>query len=189
MTNQIRIGYTIGGMAPEDVEAARALMLCSIVEDFQSEYDPAVHADIDDLEGWYSTPQGPFMLVARDDESGQVIATGGIRRGTLKEGLSPQHLVERYRDGRTAQIVRVYVLREERRRGIARTVVQAILDRARAEGHYDRIAFHTFLHSPGAVAFWTSMGATLVEDDTEGVSDAMFYEFDSLPGRVDATAH
>jgi GNAT superfamily N-acetyltransferase len=181
MSHDSQAGHTISDMAPQDVEQARAVMLRSVVEDFQSDYDPAVHADIDDLVGWYSTPEGPFMLVVKDDESGCVIATGGIRGGALKEGLSPQHLVERYRDGCTGQIVRVYVLREERRRGIARAITQAILERAHAEGHYDRIAFHTFLHSPGAVAFWTSMGAALIEDDTEGISNAMFYEFGAPP--------
>ncbi|WP_415853564.1 GNAT family N-acetyltransferase [Sinomonas sp. G460-2] len=187
MNHDVRGGYTVSDMAPEDVQEARAVMLRSVAEDFGCDYDPAIHADIDDLLGWYSGPDGQFMLVVKDDASGRVVATGGIRGGALKEGLSPEHLVERYRDGRTGQIVRVYVLREERRRGIARAVVEAILDRAQAEGRYDRIVFHTFLHSPGAVAFWTSMGASLIEDDTDGISNAMFYEFDGLPGRVDAT--
>lgn len=179
MSQQTSVGYQITELRPEDVEQAREVMFRSVAEDFGSDYDPLVHADIDDLEGWYSGPQGPFMLVVRDDVTGRVIATGGIRGGTLKEGLSPQHLVERYRDGRTAQVVRVYVLREERRRGIARALVGAILDRARSDGYYDRIVLHTYLHSPGAVAFWTSTGAVLVEDDTDGISNAMFYEFDS----------
>lgn len=187
MNHEARAGYAISDMAREDVEEARAVMLRSVVEDFRSDYDPVVHADIDDLLGWYSSPGGPFMLVARDHSSGRVIATGGIRGGALTEGMSPKHLVERYRGGRTGQIVRVYVLREERRRGIARAIAEAILARARAEGHYDRIVFHTFLHSPGAVAFWTSMGATLVEDDTDGISSAMYYEIDNLPSRLEAT--
>lgn len=181
MSQQTEVGYRISDLRPEDVEPARAVMLRSVAEDFGADYDPLVHADIDDLEGWYSRPEGPFMLVVHDDLTGRVIATGGIRGGALKEGLSPEHLVERYRDGRTGQIVRVYVLREERRRGIARALVQAILERAASEGHYDRIALHTFLHSPGAVAFWTSTGAVLVEDDTDGISNAMFYEFEAPP--------
>ena len=181
MSQQTSVGYRITELRPEDAEQAREVMFRSIAEDFGSDYDPVVHADIDDLEGWYSKPQGPFMLVVRDDATGRVIATGGIRGGELKEGRSPQHLVDRYREGRTGQVVRVYVLREERRRGIARALAAAILERARSEGHYDRIVLHTYLHSPGAVAFWTSTGAVLVEDDTEGISNAMFYEFDSSP--------
>lgn len=179
MSQQTSVGYQIAELRPDDVEQAREVMFRSVAEDFGADYDPVVHADIDDLEGWYCRPEGPFMLVVRDDVTGRVIATGGIRGGALKEGRSPRHLVDRYRAERTGQIVRVYVLREERRRGIARALVRAILDRARSEGHYDRIVLHTYLHSPGAVGFWTSTGAVLVEDDTDGVSNAMFYEFDS----------
>jgi GNAT superfamily N-acetyltransferase len=170
-------GYTLREVTPADLDEARSVMLRSVIEDFQAEYDPRIHADIDDLTGWYTTPAGPFMLVAVDDATGRIVGTGGVRGGALKEGLSPPYLVEKYRDGRTGQIVRVYVLREERRRGIAKAIVRALLERAEAEQYYDRIVFHTFLHSPGAVAFWTSMGAVLVEDDTEGVSNALFYEF------------
>jgi GNAT superfamily N-acetyltransferase len=160
----------------EDVPAAREVMLRTVEEDFGDTYDPTIHADIDDMIGWYLTPPGPFMLVAVDEPTGELVGTAGIRGGALKEGLSPPHLVERYRDGRTGQLVRVYVPREHRRRGIARRLVHAVLDRARHEGHYDTIALHTFPHSPGALPFWQSLGAVVVEDDTEGVSRALFME-------------
>ncbi len=97
------------------------------------------------------------MLVVADRATGELLATGGIRGGALKEGLSPQNLVERYRDGHTGQLVRVYVLREHRRRGIARIVVDAVLERVAQEGIYATIALHTFRHSPGAIPFWLSM--------------------------------
>jgi len=159
-----------------DVPQAREVMLRTVREDFGDDHDPRVHADIDDMVAWYLTPAGPFMLVAEDEATGGILATAGIRGGALKEGLSPPHLVERYRDGRTGQLVRVYVLREHRRHGIARALVRAVLDRARREGHYDRIALHTFPHSPGALPFWQSFGAVVVEDDTAGVSRALFME-------------
>lgn len=163
-------------LAVEDVPEARAVMLRSVREDLRDPYDPAIHADIDDPVSWYVTPDGPFMLVAVDETAGRIVGTAGIRGGALKEGLSPPHLVERYRDGRTGQLVRVYVLREHRRRGIARRLVDAVLDRARREGHYDTIALHTYPHSPGAVPFWRSFGSVVVEDDTTGVSRAVFME-------------
>lgn len=170
-------GYSVRELTSADVEEAKAAMFRSVAEDFGDTYDPTIHADVDDLIGWYLTPSGPFMLVVADDATGTILATGGVRGGALKPGLSPDHLVRRYDDGRTCQVVRVYVLREHRRRGIAQAVVRALLDRAHAEGHYDRVVLHTYLHSPGAVAFWTSQGAVLVEDDTTGSSRAMFYEF------------
>lgn len=160
----------------DDVPTAREVMLRVVEEDFGDPYDPVIHADIDDMIGWYRTPSGPFMLVAIDEPTGELVGTAGIRGGELKEGLSPPHLVERYRDGRTGQLVRVYVPRAHRRRGIARQLVLAVLDRARREGHYRTIALHTFPHSPGALPFWQSLGAEVVENDTEGVSRAVFME-------------
>lgn len=161
----------------EDIPRAREVMLRTVREDFGDEYDPHVHADIDDMVGWYIAPAGPFMLVAVDEETGEIVATAGIRGGALKEGLSPRHLVERYRDGRAGQLVRVYVERSHRRLGIARSLVLAVLDRARREAHYDTIALHTFPHSPGALPFWQSLGSVVVEDDTAGPSRALFMEF------------
>ena len=180
-------GFVVRDLTTKDIPEARALMLRTVYDDFGDPYDPVMHADIDDMAGWYLEPEGPFMLVAADIETGELLATAGIRGGALKEHLSPRHLVERYRDGRTGQIVRVYVLREHRRRGIAQVLLHAALERAAAEGHYDRIALHTFKHSPGALAFWQAMGAVLVEDDSDGVSRAMFFEI-PLHGRVQPRA-
>jgi GNAT superfamily N-acetyltransferase len=163
-------------LAAADIPRAREVMLDTVREDFGDEYDPHVHADIDDMADRYLTPAGPFMLVAQDGGTGEIVATAGIRGGALTEGLSPPHLVERYRDGRTGQLVRVYVVRSHRRLGIARRLVRAVLDRARREGHYDRIALHTYPHSPGALPFWLSLGSVVVEDDTAGVSRALFME-------------
>ena len=169
-------GVLIRALTKADIPAAQAVMMRSVIEDFGAEYDPVVHADIDDIPGWYVEPRGPFLLVAEDTATSEVIATCGIRGGALKEGLSPQHLVDRYRDGHTGQLVRVYVLKEHRRRHIARALVQAVLDRTRQEGHYDTVALHTYPHSPGALAFWQSLGCDLVEDDVDGMTRAVFFE-------------
>ncbi|WP_210435126.1 hypothetical protein [Saccharopolyspora sp. ASAGF58] len=101
-------GYTVRELAADDIPEARALMLRTVWEDFGDPYDPVVHADIDDMAGWYIEPEAPFLLVAVDRNTGELLATAGVRGGALKDGLSPPHLVERYRDGRTGQLVRVY---------------------------------------------------------------------------------
>ncbi|SEE29728.1 GNAT family N-acetyltransferase [Ruania alba] len=173
-------GFTIRPLAPADVPAAQAVMMRSVVEDFGAEHDAVIHADIDDLLGTYDRADGPFMLVVVDEVTDQIVATGGMRDGRLRPGVTPEDLVERYDDGSTGQVVRVYTLREHRRRGIAKALVRNVLDKAARDGHYERIAFHTLLSSPGAVAFWTAMGAELVHDDTYGPSEAMYYEFPAL---------
>jgi ribosomal protein S18 acetylase RimI-like enzyme len=171
----------IRALTEGDIPAAQAIMRRTVVEDFDEPYNPVIHADIDDVAGWYLEPKGPFMLVAEDTATGQVVATCGIRGGALKEGITPPHLVDRYRGGRTGQLVRVYVLKEHRRRHIARALVHAVLERARQEGHYDSIALHTYPHSPGALPFWQSIGCELIEDDSSGPTGAMFFELDLFP--------
>jgi GNAT superfamily N-acetyltransferase len=169
-------GVLIRELTEADIPAAQALMMSTVIEDFGESHDAVIHADIDDIRGWYLEPEGPFMLVAEDTATSEVIATCGIRAGTLKEGLSPQRLVERYRDGRTGQLVRVYVQKEHRRRHVARVLVMAVVERARQEFYYDTIALHTYPHSPGALPFWQSLGCELVEDDVDGISRALFFE-------------
>ena len=173
-------GFTVRKLGPTDLIEVRTLMMTTVREDFGASYDPVIHADIDDLPGWYMQPAGPFLLVAQDDATGKLLGTAGIRDGTLKVGLSPEYLEQRYRDGRTGQLVRVYVRSDERRRGVGRLLLHTALQKAARETHYRTVALHTFKHSPGAVAFWQSVGAELVEDDSDGVSGAMFFEFPSI---------
>jgi GNAT superfamily N-acetyltransferase len=178
-----REGFIVRPLRAEDIPAAQAVMFRSVKEDFGSEYDAEIHADIDGIDTWYLNPEepGPFMLVAEDTETGEVIATGGARNGRLKAGVTPPELVERYSDGKSGQIVRVYVLREQRRRGIAQALFEAILDRIAADGVYEAVNLHTFRPSPGAVPFWTAMGAEILVDDTNGASTALYME---IPGSV-----
>ena len=153
-------------------------MLNVVTEDLRDEYDPAIHADIDDLRSYYIDPQspGPFMLVAQTDLTNEIIATCGIRSGELKSGFSPPHLVRRYQDGRTGQLVRVYVSPQHRRRGIAAALTNAALTRVDADGHFDRIALHTYPHSPGALPFWISMGAEVVAQRCSGGTTTVYME-------------
>lgn len=175
------VEWSIHPLSERTLPGAQAVMRRSIAEDFGDAYDPRIHADVDDPMTHYAPGNGPFLLVVTDDGTGEVLATGGIRSGRLKPGLTPQHVVDRYEDGRHGQLVRVYVRKEARRGGIARALVRAVLDRADREGHYQAIALHTYRHSPGAVAFWESFGARLVHDDTQGPSGAVFYDLPRGP--------
>nr|WP_240896044.1 GNAT family N-acetyltransferase [Kineococcus siccus] len=134
-----------------------------------------MHADVDDPARHYPGTAEAFLLVALD-VGGRVVATAGLREGRLRPGLAPGHLVERYADGRTAQLVRVCVRPDARRRGTARALVAAVCARAAADGRYERTALHAYRRSPGAVAFWEGLGARLVADDTAGPSGSVFYE-------------
>lgn len=176
MTHPTRAGFTVRPMRPEDVPAARAIMIRTFEEDFGTGYQPSIHTDVADLAAVYLANPRHAMFVAVDDETGEIVATAGVRDGALKPGVSPEALVRRYEPDRTAQLVRVYTLPEHRRRGIARALVRAALQFVLADGRYSLVALHTYPHSPGALAFWKSVGTTLVEDDRDGPSRAVFFE-------------
>ncbi|MFC7598472.1 GNAT family N-acetyltransferase [Terrabacter sp. GCM10028922] len=160
-----------------DIAAAQEVMR-SVIEDSAEAYDPVIHADVEDLRGSYLRRQGAFMLVVEDTTSGEVLATGGLRNGAFDPDEVPPQLAlleRRYRDGGTGQVTRVHVLPQHRRCGIARALVEAIIDRARAEAQYVRLALHTHPYSPGALTFWLAMGFQEVLDDMEA-SHQIFLE-------------
>lgn len=177
-------GFTVRPMTPADVPAAKRIMLRTFDEDFRTGYQPEVHSDVERLEEVYLRTPRQAMFVAIDEATGEVVGTAGVRDGTLKPGLSPEHLVRRYANDHTAQLVRVYTLREHRRRGIAGALVNATLGFVVADGGYSIVALHTYPHSPGAIGFWEAMGATIVADDRDGPSRAVFLEMPASRART-----
>ena len=169
-------GFAVREIRPEDVPAARALMIRTFDEDFGTGYVPAYHWDVDDIAGVYITAPRHVLYVAIDDLSGEMIGTGGVRGGALKSEGSPERLVRRYDDLHTAQLVRVYTSREHRRRGVARALVRAALEYILADPEYTLIALHTYRHSPGAVGFWGSIGTTVVTEEQEAEGSVVFFE-------------
>jgi len=149
-------------------------MLRTLKEDFQTAYDPQVQRDISDIAGTFLTSHRRVLFVGVDDATGEILATGGVRGGFLRHG--PAALSERYDDERTAQLVRVYVREEDRRRGIARAIVRELLAFILADGGYSTIALHTFPHSPGAMAFWASIGTVVAALEREGQYPQVFFE-------------
>lgn len=164
---------TIRRATPADLPAARAIMLRILEEDFRIGYDPAVSWDIGDLEGIYLGHPRRTLVVAVDAD-GQVIGTAGVRGGRLRGG--PTELVQRYADeDATAQLVRVYILREHRRRGLGRALLRAVLRFVLDDGRYRVITLHTFPHSPGALPFWASVGDQVGEiTDERGMTEVFF---------------
>ena len=156
-------GYTIRHARPEDLPVARAHIMRVIEEDLGYGYNPQWHWDVDDLQGTYLDDPRHALWVAIDETSGELVATGGIRKGGPRS--APERwIVDRYDPERTAQIVRVYVARAHRRRGIARRLVELARRFAAADGGYSIICLHTDTRAPGAEGFWRSMPTTLVYD-------------------------
>lgn len=174
-------GFTIRRATEADIPAAGALMRRTLEVDFGTPFRPDFHRDIADLKGSYLEPERHTLLVAVDDATGDVVATGGIRVGKLRGG--PEDLVHRYAGDDTAQLVRIYVRRDHRRRGIARAIVEACLRFAIDDGGYGIFALHTFPHSPGALAFWQSMATQVGEQPHTDIPPEIFFEFDPAVAR------
>ncbi|MCC6176844.1 MAG: GNAT family N-acetyltransferase [Chloroflexi bacterium] len=166
---------TIRRAAAEDVPAIRAFMLSIFEHDYGYGYRPQWHWDYDDLRGVYLENPRHTLILASDDATGQVVGTGAVRSGGPTSETLPSWLVERYRPSeRTAQLVRVFVHLEYRRRGIARGLVEELLGFVRAVGGYDVVCLHT----ENAVDFWQAMGCHLVYDDrvSDGSGSSVHFE-------------
>ncbi|MEU0058907.1 GNAT family N-acetyltransferase [Streptomyces sp. NPDC006334] len=157
--------YCIRTARPGDLDGARALMLDTVYRDFGTGYVPRWHGDIIDPAAAYLIPDRHTLLVALDAD-GEVVATGALdSRGPLHPP-NPRHVAERYPSGATAQLRRVYVRREHRRRGLARRLVAHLLAFAAADGGYRSVYLHTDPSVEGAEGFWRSIG-TVVHDERE----------------------
>lgn len=94
----------------------------------------------------FRPPHGLYLLAY--DTDGTPVATGGWRaRETDEEG---------YRDG-DAEIKRMYVIPEARGRGLARRILAALEEDARARGRV-RMVLETGTAQPEAIALYTSSG-------------------------------
>ena len=71
-------------------------------------------------------------------------------------------LAERYNGPTIAQLLRVYIARSHRRRGVARGLVTSARHFVASAGGYETIYLHTNASVPGAEAFWRAMPTTLV---------------------------
>ncbi|QIQ06128.1 GNAT family N-acetyltransferase [Streptomyces liangshanensis] len=94
----------------------------------------------------FDPPQGRYLIVY--DEEGTPVATGGWRSQDKNE--------DGYSDG-DAEIKRMYVTPEVRGRGLARRVLAALEEDARAAGR-TRMVLETGTKQPEALALYASSG-------------------------------
>ena len=178
------LGVSVRHVTPEDFAAAREHILRVVHDDLGLTYRPEWHWDVDDIQTVYVDHPRQALFVAIDDASGNVIGTTSIVNVGPKVPPHAAWLAERYSGPDVAQVLRAYIARGHRRRGVARTLV----DRARrfaAGAGYRTIYLHTDARVPGAEAFWRAMPTTLVFDgrgNIEGYSEAVHFEL-ALPDR------
>ncbi|WP_030422310.1 GNAT family N-acetyltransferase [Streptomyces sp. NRRL F-5065] len=157
--------YTLRAAGPADLDGARAVMLDTVYRDFGTGYVPRWHRDVIDLHGAYVRPERHTLIVAVDG-GGEVVATGALDSRGPAHPPNPARVAERYPSGETAQLRRVYVRPEHRRRGLARRLVEELLEFAAADGGYRSVYLHTDPAVTGAEPFWRSL-AKVVHDERE----------------------
>lgn len=175
-------GVTIRLLEPLDFPAVREHILRVTREDLRSEYRPEWHWDIDDMQRVYVDHSRQALFVAIDDASGDVVGTISVVNVGPNAPPHPAWLAERYNAPDVAQVLRAYIARAHRRRGVARTLVEQARHFARDVG-YRTIYLHTNASVPGAEAFWRAMPTTLIYDgrgNAAGYSEAVHFEL-ALP--------
>ncbi|WP_345672877.1 GNAT family N-acetyltransferase, partial [Streptomyces phyllanthi] len=168
--------FSIRKAGPDDLDSARTVMLDTVHRDFGTGYVPRWHGDIIDLHGAYVAPVRHTLLVAVDERDGEVVATAALDSRGPAHPPNPRWLAERYPSGSTAQLRRVYVRPEHRRRGLARRLVAALLDFAAADGGYRSVYLHTDPGVPGAEAFWRSLGEVVCDEREETGQRVVHFE-------------
>lgn len=159
--------------APHPVELAetRALMIGVIERDYGYGYDPRWHHDLDDLHGYYLDRPRHTLFVAVDDATGAIVGAVGVRTFAITAPPHPEAVVARYDRERSAELVRVFVHQDYRRRGLARSLIEAARRWVADEGGYDVICFH----SEFAIPFWRALGSTEVFVQRPGSGDGATY--------------
>ncbi|MFJ8489935.1 GNAT family N-acetyltransferase [Streptomyces sp. NPDC094038] len=165
------LDYCIRAAGTAHLGEARAVMLDTVYRDFGTGYVPRWHADIVDPESFYVAPPRHTLLVAVDGADGSVAATAALDARGPAHPPNPRWLAERYPSGTTAQLRRVYVRPEHRRRGLARRLVAGLLDFARADGGYRTAYLHAYAHSPGALGLWRTLGEVVCDERDEARGD------------------
>lgn len=170
--------YSIKTAGPDDLDGARAVMLDTVYRDFGTGYVPRWHGDIIDPAAAYLAPARHTLLVALDPDDRAVVATAALDSRGPAHPPNPRELAERYPCGRTAQLRRIYVRPEHRRRGLARRMVDRLLAFAAADGGYRSVYLHTDPAVPGAEPFWRSIGKVVHDEreSTDGASSVVHFE-------------
>jgi GNAT superfamily N-acetyltransferase len=157
---------TVRIATPADLPAIEAHMRRMLAGELGG-YDPALHADVDDLGGSYLGSDARALLVSTRETAGSGVVVAGtavVRPGGPSAHHVPGWLARRYADAPTGQIGRVWVDRRERRRGVGRALALAGARWAIDRG-FSPVCLHTNASVPGALAFWRAFpGALEVHD-------------------------
>ena len=168
---------------PADLPAIEVHMRRLLAEELGG-YDPALHADVDDLAGAYLGSDSRALLVCTREVAGggEVVAgTAVVRPGGPSAAYVPRWLWQRYADAPTGQLGRVWVDRRHRRHGVGRSLALAGARWAFDHG-YSPVCLHTNASVPGALAFWRAFPGTVEVHDARPDDPWSSVHFEIDPG-------
>ena len=144
---------------PDDLDAARELLRAYAAGLPDHQGSEAALADVDDLPGPYRPPGGGFYLAR----------LGGTPAGCVA--------LQRF-DESTAEVKRMFVLEQARRRGVGRALLARLLDDARRAG-YRRVRLGTIEAMTAAQQLYRDMGFVRIPDyRRDETVDTVFFECD-----------
>lgn len=143
-------GLVVRPFEPGDQAAVRALVLDGLKEHFGS-LDDTLNPDLDDIARAYADS---WFVVAVSD--GQTVGTGCLKPG----------------DGGDANVVRMSTLREVRRRGVGRAILDRLIGHARDQG-FRRVTLGTNDDWADAIAFYEACGFREIARVPGGIAFAL----------------
>ena len=168
----------------KQIQKVQEFLFKMIKIEFGYDYVPEWHQDIVHMDEFYINPEKNNFFVAYVEETGEIIATIGIRAYD-KDFPEFRHL---YSKDTTSSIWRLFVDRRCRRCGLASKMF-CIAERFANEVGFRDIYVHTHKNLEGAIEFWTKMGFVVAldsEDELQTVHmDKQIHELEINPQATD----
>ena len=143
----------------EQIKKVQEFLFRMIKKEFGYGYVPKWHQDIVNMEDFYIRPKRNNFFVAYVEETGEIVATIGIRSYD-KDFAEFRHM---YSKDTTSSIWRLFVDERCRRCGLASKMFN-IAENFASGCEYGDIYLHTHKTLDGALDFWTKMGFVVVLD-------------------------
>ncbi len=143
----------------EQIRDVQDFLFKMIKLEFGYDYVPEWHQDIIKMDEYYIAPERNNFFVAYSENTGEIIATIGIRAYD-KDFPEFRHL---YSKETTSSIWRLFVDRRCRRCGLASKMF-SIAENFANGADFNDIYLHTHKTLDGAIEFWTKMGFIVALD-------------------------
>lgn len=153
--------YMVRSLNKQDVKAAQQFLLHNLKELYNIDGDYPNSRDIWQMEEVYlKSPD--HTIIGAFDFKGDLVGTIAVR--PYDDRMA--EVKGRYAQKKTAEMVRCYIDKSLRRKGIGTLLVREIF-KACAAFKYEMIYLHTHKFLPGGFNFWQKQGFTITVDTND----------------------